>query len=114
MQYADFRHPNFSDVPTIIELADTDESKRVFKFLVSLSTIGRAYVAPPGLPVEQVTILRKGVLAMLNDPTFKADAEKRGADLLPMAGEELAAYINDVVNTPTDVIRRTTEVIAAR
>ena len=42
VQYADFRHPNFADVPTIMELAGTEEAKGVFKFLVSLSTIGRA------------------------------------------------------------------------
>ena len=33
---------------------------------------------------------------MLNDPTFKADAQKRGADLLPMSGEELGAYVGQI------------------
>ena len=51
---------------------------------------------------------------MVNDPAFKADAEKRGADLLPMSGEELAAYIAGIVATPPDIIRKTNEVIAAR
>ena len=51
---------------------------------------------------------------MLNDPTFKADAEKRGADLLPMSGEELGAYIRQIVATPPDIVKKTNEVIAAR
>jgi|SRR5215204_1131383 len=91
VQYADFRDPNFSGVPTIMELADTEEAKAVFKFLVSLSTIGRAYVAPPGVPVDRQAILRKGFDARVSDPAFRADAEKRAADLLPMPGEELGA-----------------------
>ena len=49
----------------------------------------------------------KAFVALLNDPAFKADAEKRGADLLPMPGAELAAYIKDVVATPADIINKT-------
>jgi tripartite-type tricarboxylate transporter receptor subunit TctC len=114
VQYADFRHSTFPDVPTILEVAGTEEAKAVFKFLVSISTIGRFYVAPPGVPEERVAILRKAFTAMINDPAFKADAEQRGADLLPMSGEELAAYVADVVRTPPDVVRKANDAIAAR
>jgi tripartite-type tricarboxylate transporter receptor subunit TctC len=114
VQYADFRHPGLPDVPAIVELAESQEAKSVFKFLVTQSTFGRAYGAPPGMPAETVDILRKAFLAMVNDPAFKADAEKRGADLLPMSGAELAAYIKDIVATPPDIIRKTNEVLAAR
>jgi tripartite-type tricarboxylate transporter receptor subunit TctC len=114
VQYADFRHPEFPDVPAIVELAENQEAKEVFKFLVSYSTIGRAYAAPPGVPATTVDILRKAFTAMINDPAFRADAEKRGADLLPMPGEELAAYVAGIVRTPSDIIRKTNEVIAAK
>jgi tripartite-type tricarboxylate transporter receptor subunit TctC len=85
----------------------------MFKLLVSVSTLGRAYAAPPGVPADTVAILRKAFQAMVNDPAFRADAEKRGADLLPMPGEELAGYINGIVATPPDIVRKTNEVIAA-
>ena len=114
VQYADFRHPIFPAVPALLELAENQEAKDVFKFLVTQSTVGRAYAAPPDVPAETVAILRKAFAAMVNDPAFRADAEKRGADLLPMPGEELAAYIAGIVRTPPDVIRKTNEVIAAQ
>jgi tripartite-type tricarboxylate transporter receptor subunit TctC len=114
VQYADFRHSTFPDVPTILDVAGTEEAKAVFKFLVSVSTIGRFYAAPPGLPDERVAILRKAFTAMINDPAFKADAEQRGADLLPMSGEELAAYVASVVQTPPDIVRKANDAIAAR
>lgn len=113
VQYADFRHPVLSDVPTIVELAESREAKDVFKFLVSLSTVGRAYGAPPGVPAETIAILRKAFTAMINDSAFRADAEKRGADLLPMSGEELYAYIKDIVATPSAIIQKANEVIRA-
>jgi tripartite-type tricarboxylate transporter receptor subunit TctC len=114
VQYADFRHPLFPDVPAIVEFAEGREAKGVLNFLVSASTVGRGYVAPPGVPIEAVRILRDGFDAMVSDATFKADAEKRGADLLPMKGEALAAYIRDIVATPSDIIKKTNDVIAAK
>jgi len=114
VQYADFRHPLFPDVPAITELGEAEEAKSVFKFLVSTSTVGRGYVAPPDVPVDTVRILRDGFEAMVRDPEFKADAERRGADLLPMSGEALAAHIRDVAATPLDVIKKVNNVIANR
>jgi tripartite-type tricarboxylate transporter receptor subunit TctC len=114
VQYADFRHPMLHDIPTIVELAESPEARDVFKFLVSLSTVGRSYAAPPGVPAETVAILRKAFQAMVNDPTFRADAEKRGADIYPMPGDELAAYIKGIVATPPATIRKTNEVIGAK
>jgi tripartite-type tricarboxylate transporter receptor subunit TctC len=113
VQYADFRHPTLADVPAIVELAKSQEAKDVFKFLVSYSTIGRSYAAPPGVPVETLAILRKAFTAMINDPAFRADAEKWGADIYPMSGEELAAHIRGIVATPPDIIRKTNEVVGA-
>jgi tripartite-type tricarboxylate transporter receptor subunit TctC len=114
VQYADFRHPLFPDVPATTEFGEGQDAKNVFKFLVSASTVGRGYVAPPGVPVETVRILRDAFEAMVRDPEFKADAEKRGADLLPMSGEALAAHIRDVAATPPDVIKTVNTVIATR
>jgi tripartite-type tricarboxylate transporter receptor subunit TctC len=104
VQYSDTRHPLFRDVPTIVELADKPEQKALFKFLVSLSTFGRSLVAPPDVPQERVALLRKAFEEMLRDPAFLADAEKMGADLIPMKGEELATYMAGVLKTPSDVV----------
>ena len=73
--------------------------------------MGRGYVAPPGVPANTVDILRTAFQAMVNDPTFKADAEKAGADILPMSGPDLAAYVKEIVATPPDIVKETNEVI---
>ena len=104
VQYSDTRHPLFPDVPTIVELAEKPEHKALFKFLVSLSTFGRSLVAPPDVPQDRVALLRKAFEEMLRDPAFLADAEKMGADLIPMKGEELSAYMAGVLKTPSDVV----------
>ncbi|MGH6771833.1 MAG: Bug family tripartite tricarboxylate transporter substrate binding protein [Xanthobacteraceae bacterium] len=114
VQYADFRHPLFAQVPAITDLAEAPEAKAVFKFLVSLATVGRAFAAPPDVPAERVSILRNAFDAMVNDPAFRADAERRGADLMPRSGKALAAYVREIVATPPAIVRKTKQVIAAK
>lgn len=110
-QYADFRHHALPAVPAIVEAAETPEAKSVLGFLVSLATLGRAYAAPPGVAREIVGVLRKAFLAMLDDPAFKTEAVKLGADVVPLSGEDLAAHVADVIATPAATIRRTNEVL---
>jgi tripartite-type tricarboxylate transporter receptor subunit TctC len=112
VQYSDFRHPTLPDTPAVVELGKTQEARDIFKLLVSLSTVGRSFGAPPGVPPETLSILRKAFTDMINDPAFRADAEKRGADIDPTSGEELAAHVRTVVSTPPDIIRKTRELIS--
>ena len=114
MQYADFRHPIFPGVPALAELGETAEAKGVFKLLVSVAKVGRGYAAPPGVPTQTVEILRKAFQDMVADSAFKADTQKRGADLLPMSGKELAAYISGIAQTSPDIVQKARELIAAQ
>ncbi len=111
VQYAEVRHPLFPDVPTIVEVAEKPDHKALFKFLVSLSVFGRSLVAPPDLPKERTEQLRKAFEEMLTDKAFLADAEKMGADLIPMKGEELAAYMASVLKTPADIVAAANKLI---
>jgi tripartite-type tricarboxylate transporter receptor subunit TctC len=114
VQYSDFRHPMLPDTPTVVELGKSQETRDVFKFLVSLSMVGRSFGTPPGVPAATLAILRKAFTAMINDPEFRADAEKRGADIDPMSGEELAAYIRGIVATPPNIVRKANEAVGTK
>ena len=112
-QDADFRDPMFSNVPTIVELAKDPESKKVLRLLTSVATMGRGYAAPPGVAAAIVSILRTAFEAMVSDSHFRADAEKVGAEISPLSGSDLAAYVQDLVNgTPPEIAKKTSEVIA--
>lgn len=104
VQYAEQRHPLFPNVPHIVEVVENPEHRALFQFLVSLSSFGRSLVAPPDLPQERTEQLRNAFQLMLQDKNFRADAEKVGADLLPMRGEELTTYMVGVVQTAPEII----------
>ncbi len=114
VQYSDFRHAALPDVPHVVELAQTPEARAILKFMVAISTIGRAFAGPPDMASEALNILRKSFVSMFGDPAFRADAEKRGADIEPMSGDDLAAYISGIIATPPNIVAQTNELLEGK
>src|SRR5262245_884003 len=97
-------HPELKDVPLIGTLALSEEGKRIFEFQNSDAGIGWSVVAPPNVPAERVTVLRRAFDAMVADAEFRAEAEKRGLDVTPARGEELEAIVNRTIDTPAEAL----------
>ena len=106
IQYADFRYPTFKDIPAVVELAKTPEDKQVLTFMTSIATVGRGFFAPPATNAKALAILNKAFADMVADRTYMADAEKRGADTIPMSGKEWKAYIVRMANTSSAIVKR--------
>jgi tripartite-type tricarboxylate transporter receptor subunit TctC len=87
-------HPELPKVPVAIDLAKTDESRRIIQSGIhDMTAIVRPYVLPPGTPKQQVQILRKAFADTLKDSEFLSDAKKSKLDLDPLTGEELEATV---------------------
>jgi tripartite-type tricarboxylate transporter receptor subunit TctC len=108
------RHPELADVPTIIELARTEEGKAIMLFLSADVPISRAYVTTPGVPPERVSALRRAFDATMKDPQFLAEAEKTGMDISPSTGEEAQKYSDLIANTPASVLARAKKILDVR
>ncbi|MDB5532179.1 MAG: hypothetical protein JWO28_494 [Hyphomicrobiales bacterium] len=114
VQYADFRHPLFPDVPSVVELAQDGDAKEILTFLASISTIGRGFAAPPDTNEQAMAILKKAFADMIADKAFLADADKRGAEILPMWGDELSAYVKRIVATRPEIVSRASAIVEGR
>ena len=97
-------HPELSDVPLIGTLAASEEGRRIFEFQNSDAGIGWSVVAPPNVPPERVAVLRRTFDAMVADPEFRAEAEKRGLDVTPAKGRALEAIVNRTIDTPAEAL----------
>ena len=53
------RHPDIPEVPTIGELGTGVEERQILDLFAAGSAIGRALIAPPGVPSERVAVLRQ-------------------------------------------------------
>jgi tripartite-type tricarboxylate transporter receptor subunit TctC len=91
VQYQRTRHPELADVPAALELVDSAEGKEIFGFFINSASIGRSFLAPPGLPPERLAMLRNSFQEMLDDPDFLAEAAQAKHDIEPLPGPELQA-----------------------
>ena len=101
VQVATKRHPDLSDVPTLIELAPDQASKDVAAMLTLTYRNAYPMLAPPGTPKDIVKILRDAFWATVHDPEYLADAKKIGyLDDEPLKGEEVQKLIKTIVSSP--------------
>ncbi len=105
LQAALTRHAELPDVPTVLEIAKTDEQKQAMRFLFLPAQSGRPIAAPPDLPPERAKALRDGFVKLLQDDAFHAEMRKRGVEVeQPMNGEDLAKNYAVVYATPKPII----------
>ena len=97
------RHPLLAQVPTLPELAVSDEGRVILRAAASTGEFGRSILTTPGVPADRLAALRAAFAAMLKDPDFLAAAEKRNLMVDPATGEELDALVRDTLTLPQEV-----------
>jgi tripartite-type tricarboxylate transporter receptor subunit TctC len=97
------RHRLLPDVPTLPELAQSDEGREVLKAAASTGEIGRSILTTPGVPPDRLAALRSAFQAMLADPAFLAACEKRNLMIDGAAGEEIDEIVRETLRLPKDV-----------
>lgn len=101
VQYAPERHRELPAVPTMVELAKTQEDKQILELFSAAAAIGRSFIGPPGISIDRVAALRQGFQQMLKDPEFLAEVEKLRLDFDPMYGEKLQQLVDGIsINSP--------------
>jgi len=81
--------PERPDVRSIYDLAETTEQANVLRLFLGADEMGHPIAMPPEAPHDRVEAVRNALVAMVKDPEFLADAEKRKLDLLPGRHDEL-------------------------
>jgi len=70
--------------------------------------------APPEVPMDRVTVLRRAFDATMTDPNFLADAQRSKLDISAIQGEALQKIAEDVVATPPAIIAEAKAAIDAK
>ena len=94
------------DVPSISSLAKSDADRAALRLLTSRLEAGRPFLAPPGVPGNRVTALRRAFDVTMKDATFLAEADKLNLDISPMTGEEVTSLVDELSSIPEPVVRR--------
>jgi tripartite-type tricarboxylate transporter receptor subunit TctC len=78
------------------------------------SALGWPVTAPPQVPAEHVTVLRRAFDAMIKDPEFVAEAQRLRLTVSAVNGETLQKIVHDTVATPPAIIEAAKVAITAK
>lgn len=93
-------------VPLMLDLATTARDRQALGMLFARTQYGRPYFLPPQVPADRVAALRRAFDATMKDKGFVADAAKLGFAPDPLTGEDVQALVEQLVQTPPDVVTR--------
>ncbi|MGH7926188.1 MAG: Bug family tripartite tricarboxylate transporter substrate binding protein [Candidatus Binatia bacterium] len=78
------------NVPTIQQIAKTDEHRLILKYGTSTpNAFGKAYVVPPGTPADRASALEGAFEKVFADKDLLAEARKGKLEIDPLIGEDI-------------------------
>jgi tripartite-type tricarboxylate transporter receptor subunit TctC len=112
LQAARRAHPDLPKVPLAINLAKTEEGKRLIEVGIhGDSEIVRTYTLPPGTPKDRVQTLRRAFMETLKDPEFLADARKSKLGVDPVTAEEVEKIIAGLFRLEPPLVAKLKEIL---
>jgi tripartite-type tricarboxylate transporter receptor subunit TctC len=108
VQLALDKHPDLSNVPLIVDLAQNEEQRRILRLIFARQVMGRPFLAPPGVPAGRVAALRKAFMDTMKDKDFLADTEKAQMEIRPVDGDKLTGLVKEIYATPPEVTAKAT------
>ncbi len=101
------KDPTLPDVPLLVDLARNEHDRKVLHFMSADSAFARAVVTTPGVPAERVAALRKAFDTTMLDPQVVDESRRGRRDLSPVPGEVVQKIVEELLQTPRDVVERT-------
>jgi tripartite-type tricarboxylate transporter receptor subunit TctC len=77
----------------------------------SLGAFSRAFMMPPGVPVDRLVAIQTAFIETIRDKAFQEDIEKIQAEANPQTGDELKAMIERMFATPPDMVERINKIL---
>jgi tripartite-type tricarboxylate transporter receptor subunit TctC len=104
--------PDLPNVPVAIELAKSDEARKIIQAGIhDTAAITRPYALPPGTPKDRVQILRRAFRETMKDPAFLAEATKSKLDVDPVSGEEVEKIISGLFKLDAPTVAKLSEIL---
>jgi tripartite-type tricarboxylate transporter receptor subunit TctC len=105
------KHPDLPNVPLVMDLAQNDAQRQMFKLVFARQPMGRPFLAPPDIPSERVSALRKAFMDTMKDGEFLAEAEKMKLEINPVSGAAVQEIVRDVYKTPKPIAAAVAEMV---
>src|SRR5262249_44070363 len=107
------RSARMGDVPFVMDLAKSEDDKRVLRVLVGWTIMGRPFLAPPDIPADRRAALIRAFDETMQDAEFRADAERQRLEIGPIGAPQIDAFLADVYATPKPLVARAAEILSS-
>ena len=98
-------------VPQIWKFISNDDDKKAVELIIGQQVFARPYLAPPGVPVEALAILRTAFAATMRDKHFLADAERARIDVVASTGERVQQLVEQLYAAPKATVERAKDLV---
>ena len=104
--------PDLSKVPVAIELAKSEDARKLIQAGIhDTAAITRPYALPPGTPKDRVQMLRRAFRETMKDKDFVAEAVKSKLDVNPVSGEEVGKIVAGLFKLDSATIAKMSEIL---
>ena len=104
MQAGLARAPELAEVKLMQQTTDDPRAQAALRFISAGAAIGRALVAPPGIPADRLAALRAAFDAAIKDPALIDEAAHGHVYLDPHSGVATQAVSDAIIATPPDMV----------
>ena len=112
LQVAAKPHPDLPKVPLAMNIAKTDEARKLLQAMAQAHGAAvRPYVLPPGTPKDRVEILRTAFMETVKDPELLKEAAKANLEINPGSGEELERNVKELLRLDSPLVARLKEIL---
>jgi tripartite-type tricarboxylate transporter receptor subunit TctC len=105
------RVAKYPSVPTMVELAKTDEARQMLEFWMYQSATARAVFMPPEVPADRVAVMRRAFDDTMRDPAFLAEVTRLQTQVEPSTGEEVQEAVRRILSTSPKISGKILEAI---
>lgn len=98
--------PDLPQVESALERTKSKTDRQVFTALLTEYAMARPFVAPPGVPVERVQLLRKAFMDTLRDPRLLEEAKKINVEINPLPGESVHEIVKNLKSMSPEVAKK--------
>jgi tripartite-type tricarboxylate transporter receptor subunit TctC len=99
-------HPDLKDVPFALDLAKSEDEKKVLELTFSKFQMSRPLFVAAEVPKDRVQALRRAFDSMMKDPELLADSVKSKIEVDPLSGEEVQKLVQKLFSTPQPLVER--------
>jgi tripartite-type tricarboxylate transporter receptor subunit TctC len=96
----------YPDAPLIMDLAKTNDDRRVMELVFTQQLMAWPLSAPPDVPADRVKALRDAFDAAMKDPELLAEAARQQLLINPVSGAKITELLERVYKTPQELLDR--------